>query len=207
MWSGWHSIKRNAQIRSNTTTCHPTKKNQREKKRLKPQGYVQWNQLREKNINNTKPFERRRGLHNFDNFTIIHGYSEAYKHKHIFELSKQYRALPVNMAVLKPQGSDRKYYFVFLSVTDLMIYAQVSDLPDKILITWTPPPEIKPAFEKKEVSSGVFRFTFFPVFRWRIPSWLPKNDGGYLRRVLRNPSGFFHSQTKITRRNALVNGI
>ena len=54
------------------------------------------------------------------------GYSEAYEHEHIFELSKQLRALHV-VAMLKLPGSDGEYYFAFLFVSDWDTYGQLFD--------------------------------------------------------------------------------
>ena len=71
---------------------------------------MRWNQLREKDINNTKPFQRRQGSHNYDDFTVMHGYSEAYEQERVFALSKQLRALPIHMPVLQPPGSNGDYY-------------------------------------------------------------------------------------------------
>lgn len=42
-------------------------------------------------MNNPQPFERRRGFHNFDDFTVMHGYSEAYEQELVLALSKQLR--------------------------------------------------------------------------------------------------------------------
>ena len=46
-----------------------------------------------------------------NNFTIMHGYSEADEQDHIFALSKQLRSLHVNMAVLQRLGSNSDHYF------------------------------------------------------------------------------------------------
>ena len=54
----------------------------------KPQGSVKQEQHREKDVNNQKSFERRRGFHILDDFTVIHGYSELDEYKYIFEPSK-----------------------------------------------------------------------------------------------------------------------
>ena len=120
------------------------------KKTPKPQAYVQWNQLREKDVNNTKPFQPRRGFHDFENFTVMHGYSEAYEQEHIFALSKQLRSLHINMAVLQPPGSKGDYYFGFLFMNEWYQYQRLFDPLDKVLITWAPPQEIKPAWQKEK---------------------------------------------------------
>ena len=118
--------------------------------RPKPQARVQWDQLREKDINNTEPFQPRRGFHNFDDFIVMHGYSEAYEQEHVFVLSKQLRDLPVNMAVLQPPVSSGDYYFAFLFVNDWETYQRLFDPHHRLLVTWTPAPEIKPNLMKEE---------------------------------------------------------
>ena len=120
------------------------------KNQPKPQARVQWHQLREKDIKNTKPFQRRQGFHNFEDFTVMHGYSEAYEQEHIFLLSKRLRDLPVKMAVLQPSGSSGDYYFAFLFVNDWEMYQRLFDPHDRFLVTWTPAPEFKPSLMKEE---------------------------------------------------------
>ena len=145
----------------------------------KSQAYVQWKQLREKDVSNPKPFQRRRSLHDFDDIAVMHEYSEAYEREHVLALSKQLRTydespvtldgtaslkdetydeglataaelLPIHMAVLKPPGSNGDYYLEFLFVTDWDTYQRLFDPLDKFLITWIPAPEIMPSFAKVE---------------------------------------------------------
>lgn len=54
------------------------------------------------------------------------------------------------MAVLKPRGSNGDYYFGFLFVNDWDTYQRLFDPLNRVLITWTPAPEIKPSFAKVE---------------------------------------------------------
>ena len=115
------------------------------KKMTRPQGKVQWNMFRERDLYNIQPFERRRGYKDFEDFTVMHGYSEAFQKQNVFDLSKQLRSMRVSMAVLRPPGSNDDYSFGFLTISDWDQYQQLFDPLDPIMITWTPPPEIKEA--------------------------------------------------------------
>ena len=58
------------------------------KKKSKPQESVKQEQHREKDVNNQKHFERRRGFHSFNDLMMVHEYSELDEYKYIFELSQ-----------------------------------------------------------------------------------------------------------------------
>ena len=95
-----------------------------------PQAYVQWNQLRQKDVNNTKPFQRRR--------TTSLSCTDIQRHT-----NKTISSLSVNSYDLC-LGSNGDYYFEWDQ------YQRLFDPLDKVLITRAPPPEIKPAWQKKE---------------------------------------------------------
>ena len=75
---------------------------------------------------------------------------KAYEQEHVFALSKQLRDMSVKMAVFQPSALTGDYYFGFLFVQDWEYYQRLFQPLDKILITWTPAPEIKPSSMKEE---------------------------------------------------------
>ncbi|CAF9924435.1 MAG: hypothetical protein ALECFALPRED_002760 [Alectoria fallacina] len=115
-----------------------------------PQGYVQWGRIRERDINMDKPFERGLGCHDFDNFIVLYGNSEAYEAKYFFDLSTQMRATQAKMSVFAPPGSNGDYYIGFVWVHDWETFQHIFAPLDDLFITLEPPPEIKPQSEKAD---------------------------------------------------------
>ena len=113
-----------------------------------PQGYVEWNSLRPRDLTMTKAFERRLGCHNFEDFTVLYGNSEAYEAQHFFELSRELRVTKVTMSVFAPKGSNGDYYVVFISIPDWHRFQHVLMPFDNLRICFEPPPDIKPQSEK-----------------------------------------------------------
>ena len=113
-----------------------------------PQGYVQWTSLRPRDLTMTKAFERRIGCHNFEDFTVLYGNSEAYEAQHFFELSRELRATKVTMSVFGPKGSNGDYYVVFISIPDWHRFQHVLMPFDEVRICFKPPPTVEPQSEK-----------------------------------------------------------
>ena len=113
-----------------------------------PQGCVQWNALRPRDLTMTKAFDRRIGCHNFEDFTVLYGNSEAYEAQHSFELSRELRATKVTMSVFAPRGSSGDYYVVSISVPGWHRFQHVLMPFDELRICFEPPPTIKPQSEK-----------------------------------------------------------
>ena len=120
------------------------------KKHGKPQGYVQWNKLVERNWESDKPFDVRRGCHDFDNFTVLYGNAEAYEQQVFFDQSKVLRATPIKMGVLQPPNSNGDYYFAALFIPDWEQYQHILEPLTQLTACWQPPPTIKPQFLKEE---------------------------------------------------------
>lgn len=116
----------------------------------KPQGYVQWNRIIERDISNDQAFQVRRGNHNFDDFTVLQGNAEAFEQKHFLDMSISLRGTPVKMALLSPPDSSDDYYFAFVFIHDWEQHQHILEGLTDVLVCWTAPPAIKPQSQKED---------------------------------------------------------
>ena len=111
------------------------------KKRVEPQAKVQSGSLREFNPDMSHPFEPRTTCHSYNDRVILSGYGEAYEGQQVFELARSLRGMRVRMAVFNPEPEQTAYCFAFLTIPNWDKLSVLFQEGDRLLITWSAPPE------------------------------------------------------------------